>query len=593
MGSIQNVILPQFEICQEESLYFRNNEKAHYIQNNFIFEKFGTSMFDTYFNALSIGKWKKYTQIQTLQFQVIYKGEFQIEFYQRFINNGIIFDKSLKREHLKFADDKTNKIIELALNELSSFLYFKLVAMKDNSQFYGGSFITNDDLCVENEIKLSVIICTYKREKYILNNLERLKKSFIENEESDLYGKISLKIIDNGNTLNTISNEFIEIYSNKNLGGSGGFTRGIIESLKECKYSHILLLDDDVIVEIEAIYRLYKLLRYMKSQYQSYLIGGSMLKLDFPFIQQEAGVCWNNGLSSFPYKFNLDLRSGENVFRNEIEENVEINGWWFSCIPINNINFQKLPLPFFIRYDDMEYSLRINRPHILLNGICIWHESFENKYASNLEYYTMRNHLITYVLHSPSYNSKALIKYLKIQLINKLFRYRYKDLQLNFQAIRDFLQGIDFLLTQNGMLLHQKIVNMGYIFKPLEELDMPFNYFEYERNLHYQEGRKKKLIRKISFNGYLFPAKGQIIVPAYSNNSGHYFRARRVLNYDEKSGKGFITCRDRKQTLNLLLEYFKLCLKIKKEFKQVQAEYKRRINEITNIDFWNKYLEID
>ena len=189
---------------------------------------------------------------------------------------------------------------------MASFTYFKIVALENDSHFFGGAFVTDDAVIVKNDVKISLIICTYKREKYVLNNLEILKRNFIENSESDLYGNLYLKIIDNGNTLESISEKYIQVYHNKNLGGSSGFTRGIIESLNEDRYSHVLLMDDDVVIEEEAIYRLYKFLLFMKPQYQKYLVGGSMLKLDFPFIQQEAGVCWNNGLASFPYKYNLD-----------------------------------------------------------------------------------------------------------------------------------------------------------------------------------------------------------------------------------------------------------------------------------------------
>lgn len=593
MEIIQKIVLPQFGICQEESLFFRNNEKAAYLQGDLAFERNGISIFDTYFNAFSATKWKKYTGIKTLQFKIVYKGAFQIEFYQRFINNGVCFDRALETYCLKFASDKTNKTVTLPFDEMASFTYFKIVALENDSHFFGGAFVTDDAVIVKNDVKISLIICTYKREKYVLNNLEILKRNFIENSESDLYGNLYLKIIDNGNTLESISEKYIQVYHNKNLGGSSGFTRGIIESLNEDRYSHVLLMDDDVVIEVEAIYRLYKFLLFMKPQYQKYLVGGSMLKLDFPFIQQEAGVCWNNGLASFPYKYNLDLRDRNNVFRNEIEEHAEINGWWFSCIPTVNISLQKLPLPIFIRYDDMEYSLRIKQPHIFLNGICVWHESFENKYASNLEYYTMRNHLITYILHSPSYSSKELIKFLRIQLINKLYRYRYKDLELNFRAVYDFLKGIDFFHVQNAELLHQKVLETGYTFKPLEELNVSFNYFGYERNLFYGEGRKKKIIRKFTLNGYLLPARGQIVAPAYSNECGHYFRVGQVINYDEKSGKAFITNRDRKQAFKLLVEYFRLCFLINKNFKQIKSEYNDRINEISNINFWKPYLEID
>ena len=122
---------------------------------------------------------------------------------------------------------------------------------------------------------------------------------------------------------------------------------------------------------------------------------------------------------------------------------------------------------------------------------------------------------------------------------------------------------------------------------------MSFNYFGYERNLFYGEGRKKKIIRKFTLNGYLLPARGQIVAPAYSNECGHYFRVGQVINYDEKSGKAFITNRDRKQAFKLLVEYFRLCFLINKNFKQIKSEYNDRINEISNINFWKPYLEID
>lgn len=255
MEIIQKIVLPQFGICQEESLFFRNNEKVAYLGGNLAFEKKGISIFDTYFNAFSAAKWKKYTGIKTLQFHIAYKGAFRIEFFQRFINNGVCFDRALKAYCLKSVSDRTNEMIALPFDKMASFTYFKIAALEDDSHFFEGAFATDDAVSIKNNVKISLIICTYKREEYVLNNLEILRRNFIEDNKSDLFGNLYLKIIDNGKTLEPINEKYIQVYHNKNLGGSSGFTRGIIESLKDDRYSHILLMDDDVVIEVEEIGR--------------------------------------------------------------------------------------------------------------------------------------------------------------------------------------------------------------------------------------------------------------------------------------------------------------------------------------------------
>lgn len=46
-------------------------------------------------------------------------------------------------------------------------------------------------------------------------------------------------------------------------------------------------------------------------------------------------------------------------------------------MPMNLIDSKNLPIPFFIRGDDMEYCLRNMKDLILMNGVCVWHETFE------------------------------------------------------------------------------------------------------------------------------------------------------------------------------------------------------------------------
>ena len=158
-------------------------------------------------------------------------------------------------------------------------------------------------------------------------------------------------------------------------------------------FTNILLTDDDIVIEPETIYRTYTLMSYLKERYKTAFIGGAMLRLDRQNIQTEAGGVWNAG-RLISLKHGLNLSDTEACLYNEVEEKAEYNAWWYCAMPLSLINYQNLPMPVFIRGDDVEYGLRNMKNLILMNGICVWHEPFENKYSSSMFYYIMRNRLI-------------------------------------------------------------------------------------------------------------------------------------------------------------------------------------------------------
>lgn len=71
-------------------------------------------------------------------------------------------------------------------------------------------------------------------------------------------------------------------------------------------------------------------------------------------------------------------------------------GWWYCCIPVEHIEDRGLPLPVFVRGDDVEFSLRNKPGFIALNGICIWHVGFAGKFNAAMELYQVhRNSLLS------------------------------------------------------------------------------------------------------------------------------------------------------------------------------------------------------
>ena len=70
--------------------------------------------------------------------------------------------------------------------------------------------------------------------------------------------------------------------------------------------THGLLMDDDIMILPESIFRTYQLLRFMKPEFQTAFIGGAMLLLEDKDIQHEdSGNVRDNGYwGSIKPKFN-------------------------------------------------------------------------------------------------------------------------------------------------------------------------------------------------------------------------------------------------------------------------------------------------
>ena len=267
-------------------------------------------------------------------------------------------------------------------------------------------------------------------------------------------------IIDNGKTLTTQDSPHIKVFPNKNYGGSGGFTRGMMEAVKKGGYTHVLLMDDDISFEPEVFIKTIRILQYTKKSNTPLWVGGQMLMEDSPQLQYESGACFKNG-RIIGFGRNLDLSQEQNLFENEKEKEVQYNAWWYCCIPIECIHNSGLPLPFFIKADDIEYGLRINPEILLMNGIGVWHTDFSQKYSPYLEYYIKRNELIVSALYQNGNGSLAGIKKLIRSAGKAILIGDPKTVKFLLLAYEDYLKGPDFFLDLDDEKNHLNLLKQN------------------------------------------------------------------------------------------------------------------------------------
>ena len=83
---------------------------------------------------------------------------------------------------------------------------------------------------------------------------------------------------------------------------------------------------------------------------------------------------------------------------------VDFQPWWMCLVPRATVEAIGLPMPFFIKWDDVEFGLRANAagfPSVVLPGAVVWHDSWVGKNAESgwQAYFLLRNRIVTALLY--------------------------------------------------------------------------------------------------------------------------------------------------------------------------------------------------
>lgn len=601
---IQSIQFPSVKTSTEEAAFFRrSNDDTEFLLDNerIQFDKHASIWFDTYFNSFSLEKWKKYTLLGNLSLTLKYKGRFQVKILQCVRSDLRVITNVLSTHELSSVEDVAEQTIQLEDLPDAGIIGFYLYALEEDSLFLGGSYNTDTQGLALNRVHLALAICTFRREKYVERNMRNLRTEVFDNADSPMRGNLDVFISDNGKTLdiNKLQTDNIHIFPNINAGGSGGFTRALMEIVRfnertDGRVTHVIMMDDDLSFSTESLLRTYNLLRMLKPEHKDAFVGGAMLVIDETYRQIEIGNKYD-GLWGRPIKENYDIRRLDDVVKNELEDKFNYLGWWFCCMPVDVIRRDNLPLPLFIKRDDIEYSLRNGRKFITLNGICVWHESFHKKGTPFLEYYYWRNACIINAIHLPEFSYQNMRKLLFKRVTKQVLHLRYKDAMLCIRAVDDFLKGIDWLKEQDVEALHKEIMDSSYKLEPLENLDFDFAQDAFEPKLWVNWGDgERNLIKKYNRSLKSMLAKNDLeaIVPVVEPRSHFFYKVGRAMHYEEVSGRGFVTERDNKEMRRVYRAYAKLDRKMARQYNKVRDEYRERYGEITNMEFWEKYLSV-
>ena len=433
-------------VCQCYNLYFNGQFK---VDNNVVTMEHGDVLTtDTYFNAMPIKKILDYTRINTVSVSLEIIGKGKIQGCTAWVDG----DKKLhtfEGKEQSFDNEEKNSIVVDYDPSIGGELFYVKIVAESDCILISGSF--QSPIEEVNHVDLAIGICTYKREDYINRNLENLSKSALFN----CHERPHVFVCDNAKTIQSTGYDWVTVIPNRNVGGSGGFTRCMIEIKKsERHFTHFILIDDDVNLDSQVIERTIGLLTILKPEYTEDIIGGAMLVLHEPWRQFENGALYKNGFLYFPNK-NIDLRKVQSIIINSRESDINYNAWCYCCMP-TSIMEKGLPLPLFIHMDDIEYCTREKRRIITMNGICVWHPFYANQRQTNIVFYDIRNNLIVFSRDNVSDIMNYALKLLDDRFL-AIFRYDYNRFLAAYEGFNSFLKGIDYFKKTDPEKLNESL----------------------------------------------------------------------------------------------------------------------------------------
>ena len=352
------------------------------------------------------------------------------------------------------SDSATTETLDLSLEPFidGGWYWFDLEAGAGKLVLEDAEWMIESDRLESGTVTIG--ITTFNRPDFCADQLVALSK-----DPSTLAILDEVIVVDQGNQkvvetekyaqAKKVLGDRLRIIDQPNLGGSGGFSRAMFETVQRGASDYVLLLDDDVVCELEGIKRA---VAFSDLATRPTIVGGHMFSLYDRTVMHAYGEAlskWTWFWGPAPHtKHSHDwarrpLRSTPWLHR---RVDVDYTGWWMCLVPTSVVREIGMSLPMFIKWDDAEFGLRAGKagfPTATLPGAAVWHVPWTEK-DDTLDwqaYFHERNRLISALLHSPYEHGGRMVGESMKNHTARLMSMQYGTADIIMLALEDVLAG--------------------------------------------------------------------------------------------------------------------------------------------------------
>lgn len=418
--------------------------------------------FGTYFNAFPASYWRRWTTVTDIQLRLTVSGLGRIEIYRSDASAHAVHVRSISC--LDGASIDVAETFDLEPFDDGGWYWFDVIpADSEDFTVRDAGWYALSEPAVGAATVLG--IPTMDRPEMCVRILETVA------DDADLLATVlAIVVVDQGSDKLTghpalAAVEYrlqgrLKLVEQPNLGGSGGFARVMHEAL-DATVDHLVLMDDDILVEPESIHRAIAFARFAR---HPTLVGAQMLNLKNRSRLHSMGEVIDRhhfGWRKAPgTEYDHDLGRASFLATEWLHRRIDVdyNGWWMCLVPRKTVETVGLPLPLFLKWDDAEYGLRAAHhgyPTVTVPGIAVWHMPWSDREQLTgwQTYFYVRNRLITTALHGPAELPAGLVRSSLRRTVRHLLAMEYSTAALRLLAIKDFIDGPERLSAGAAQVL--------------------------------------------------------------------------------------------------------------------------------------------
>ncbi len=412
----------------------------------------------SYFNAFPASYWKWWTSLEEVFLRVRTTGAGTVIVFR---SNARGQAQRVESQRVE-GDSQLEFSLTLEPFNDGGWYWFDLVGGEDSLVLEEAAWLVSAAIAPVGTVTLGMT--TFNRPDYAVANARSIAAS------TDLREVLhEMLIVDQGTQLVQDEPDYdqamtemrgrLRVIRQGNMGGSGGYSRGMYETLQGnadgARSDYFMTLDDDIKVDAESILRACAFADHCRVPT---IVGSHMFDLynrtllnAFAEVVDPYSFKWGpiKGLGQIDFA-ERGLRSRRDLHR---RWDADYNGWWMCLIPVTVLEEIGLSLPVFIKWDDSEYSLRAREagfPTVSLPGSAVWHVSWADKddAVDWQAYFHARNRLIAALLHSPFFKGGRMLRELLMTETKHTIAMQYYAGRLVLDGISDALEGPEGLHDQ-------------------------------------------------------------------------------------------------------------------------------------------------
>jgi galactofuranosylgalactofuranosylrhamnosyl-N-acetylglucosaminyl-diphospho-decaprenol beta-1,5/1,6-galactofuranosyltransferase len=409
--------------------------------------------FGTYFNAFPASYWRRYSVVTDVTLTVHLRGEGASVTVYKSMANG----RSQRVDTASNGSETSGSYsFDLSLTPFvdGGWYWYNVIAGDEDAYVEGAEWTADVPEDRVQHGTVDVAITTMNRPDFCARLLAQIGEDDALRPMLDtvfVMEQGTKKVVDSPEfaTAEAALGDTLRILEQGNLGGSGGYARGQLESVRKGTATYAMMMDDDVVCEPEGIVRA---VTFGDLARRPTIVGGHMFSLfsrsrlhSFGEIVQPWRFWWQSAPGVFgDWDFAArNLRSARWLHK---RVDVDFNGWFMCLIPRRVLAEIGLSLPLFIKWDDSEFGLRAKEagyPTVSFPGAAVWHVPWTDKNDALdwQAYFHQRNRFIAALLHSPYEKGGRMIRESRNHQIKHLVSMQYSTAELRHQALEDVLAG--------------------------------------------------------------------------------------------------------------------------------------------------------